>query len=64
MATNNNMKTAFAPCFSAEVFGAETARALDALFALERCVSVDTLRGGVVARESVPFARPTGVSMY
>jgi hypothetical protein len=64
MATNNNMKTAFAPCFSAEVFGAETARALDALLALEECVSAEMRRGGVVAMESVPFARPTGVSIY
>jgi hypothetical protein len=27
-------------------------------------VSADTLRGGAVATESMPFARPTGVSMY
>jgi hypothetical protein len=64
MATNNKMKTAFAPCFSVEVFGAETARALDALLALEECVSAEMRRGGVVAMESVPFARPTGVSIY
>jgi hypothetical protein len=44
--------------------GAETARALDALFAFEMCVSADTLRCGAMAPESVPFARPTGVSMY
>jgi hypothetical protein len=40
------------------------ARALDAFAALEVCISADTLRGGVVAQESTPFARPTGVSMY
>jgi hypothetical protein len=50
--------------FSAEVFGAEIARALDTFAALEMCVSADTLRGGAVAQESTPFARPTGVSMY
>jgi hypothetical protein len=64
MATKNNAKTAFAPCFAAEVFGAKTARALDALLALEERVSADMLRGGAVAVESVPFARPTGVSLY
>jgi hypothetical protein len=46
------------------VFGAETARALDALLALEECVSAEMRHGGVVAMESVPFARPSGVSMY
>jgi hypothetical protein len=51
-------------CFSAQVFGVDTARALDALLALEECVSADMLRGGAVAVESVPFARPTGVSVY
>ena len=53
-------------CFSAEVFGAEMARALDAFAELEVCISADTLRGGAVpvAAESVPFARPSGVSMY
>ena len=51
-------------CFSAEVFGADMARALDAFAELEGCISADTLRGGAVAVESVPFARPTGVSMY
>ncbi len=35
------------PRFSAEVFGAELARALDAVLALEGCVSADTLRCGV-----------------
>ena len=50
--------------FSAEVFGADMARALDAFAALEACISADTLRGGAVAAESVPFARPSGVSMY
>jgi hypothetical protein len=59
-----NVNMMIEPRFSAEVFGAETARALDALLALEGCVSADTMRGGVVATESVPFARPTGVSMY
>jgi hypothetical protein len=57
-----DVKTAFTPCFSAEVFGAKTA--LDALLVLEECVSADMLRGGAVTTESVPFARPTGVSMY
>ena len=53
-------------CFSAEVFGADMARALDAFAALEVCISEDTLRcgGAVATAESVPFARPTGVSMY
>ena len=54
-------------CFSAEVFGADMARALDAFAALEVCISADTLRcGGAVATaaESVPFARPSGASMY
>jgi hypothetical protein len=51
-------------CFSVEVFGADMARALDAFAALEVCISEDTLRGGAVASESVPFARPSGVSMY
>ena len=50
--------------FSAKVFGAERARALDALAALEACVSADLLRGRAVAPESVPFARPTGASLY
>ncbi len=54
----------FEPRFSAEVFGEETARALDALLALEGCVSANTLRCGVVVTKSAPFARPTGVSMY
>jgi hypothetical protein len=58
------VKTAFTPFFAAEVFGADTARALDALLALEECLSADMLRDGAVAAESVPFARPTGVSMY
>ena len=53
-------------CFSAEVFGADMARALDAFAALEVCISADTLRcgGAVATAESVPFARPSGVSMY
>ena len=51
-------------CFSVDVFGADMARALDAFAALEVCISADTLRGGAVGEESVPFARPTGVSMY
>jgi hypothetical protein len=47
-------------CFSAEVFGADMARALDAFAALEVCISKDTLRGGAVAEESVPFdIKPT-----
>jgi hypothetical protein len=61
MATNN-VKTAFTPCFAAEVFGAKTARALDAL--LEERMSAEMRHGGVVAMESVPFARPIGISMY
>ncbi len=63
MATEN-AAVKIEPRFSAEAFGAETVRALDALLALEGCVSADTLRCGVVATESAPFARPTGVSMY
>jgi hypothetical protein len=53
-------------CFSAEVFGADMARALDAFAALEVCISADTLRSGgaLATAESVPFARPSGVSMY
>jgi len=53
-------------CFSAEVFGADMARALDAFAALEVCISADTLRcgGAAATAESVPFARPSGVSMY
>ena len=53
-------------CFSAEVFGADMARALDAFAALEVCITADTLRcgGAVATAESVPFARPSGVSMY
>jgi hypothetical protein len=53
-------------CFSAEVFGADMARALDAFAALEMCITADTLRcgGAVATAESVPFARPSGVSMY
>ena len=50
--------------FSAEVFGADMARVLNAFAALEVCVSADMLRIGAVAAESVPFARPSGVSMY
>ena len=50
--------------FSVEVFGAERARALDALAALEACVSADLMRGRAVAPESVPFARPSGASLY
>ena len=57
--------TTIARVFSVEVFGADMARALDAFAALEVCISADTLRcGGAVAEESVPFARPSGVSMY
>ena len=56
-------ETTTARVFSAEVFGADMARALDAFAALEVCISADTLRsGGAVAAESVPFARPSGVS--
>ena len=58
----DNKKT----CFSAEVFGADMARALDAFAALEVCITADTLRcgGAMATAESVPFARPSGVSMY
>ena len=61
MADNKNKA-----CFSAEVFGADMARALDAFAALEVCITADTLRcgGAVATAESVPFARPSGVSMY
>jgi hypothetical protein len=45
------------PLFSAEVYGARLARALDALAALEACVSADLLRGPE-APETVPFVRP------
>ena len=53
-------------CFSVEVFGADMARTLDAFAALEVCITADTLRcgGAVATAESVPFARPSGVSMY
>jgi hypothetical protein len=52
--------------FSVEVFGADMARALDAFAALEVCITADTLLcgGAVATAESVPFARPSGVSMY
>jgi hypothetical protein len=63
MATENTT-VQIEPRFSAEAFGAKTAGVLNALLALEGCVSADTLRGGAVATESVPFVRPTGVSMY
>ena len=62
MATDN-----IAPLFLAAVYGAAPARALDALAALDVCVSADTLRcvpQSMIVPESVPFARPTGVSMY
>jgi hypothetical protein len=62
---DDKQTTTTACVFSAEVFGADMARALDAFAALEVCISSDTLRsGGAVAAESVPFARPSGVSMY
>lgn len=41
------------------------ARALDALHALEVCVSADALRFGTVrAPEDVPFTRPEGGTLY
>jgi hypothetical protein len=50
--------------FSTEVFGAEMARALDAFAELEVRISASTRYGRAAAAESVPFARPSGVSMY
>jgi hypothetical protein len=51
------------PLFSAEVYGARLARALDALAALEACVRADLLRGPV-APETAPFVRPHQGSLY
>jgi phage tail protein X len=45
------------PLFPAEVYGARSARALDALAALDACVRADLLRGPV-APETAPFVRP------
>jgi hypothetical protein len=68
MATNNNDDAprceSVAPLFSAAVYGAGAARALAAL---DVCVSADTLRcvpQGLIVPESMPFARPTGASVY
>ena len=52
-----------APLFSAAVYGAREARALDALAALDACVRKDALRGPV-APESAPFVRPHAGSLY
>ena len=52
-----------APLFSAAVYGAREARALDALAALDACVRKDVLRGPV-APESAPFVRPHAGSLY
>ena len=52
-----------APLFSAAVYGAREARALDALAALDACVRADVLRGPV-APESAPFVRPHAGSLY
>jgi hypothetical protein len=52
-----------APLFSAAVYGAREARALDALAALDACVRNDALRGPV-APESAPFVRPHAGSLY
>ena len=49
--------------FSAAVYGAREARALDALAALDACVRADVLRGPV-APESAPFVHPHAGSMY
>ena len=49
--------------FSAAVYGAREARALDALAALDACVRKDVLRGPV-APESAPFVRPHAGSLY
>ena len=49
--------------FSAAVYGAREARALDALAALDACVRADVLRGPV-APESAPFVRPHAGSLY
>jgi hypothetical protein len=66
MADDQQTTTTTARVYSAEVFGADMARALDAFAALEVCITADTLRcgGAVATAESVPFARPSGVSMY
>jgi hypothetical protein len=56
-------KAEIEPLFSLAVYGKGPERALDALAALNVCVSANTLR---CAPRSliVPFARPTGASMY
>ena len=52
-----------APLFSAAVYGAREARALDALAALDACVRADLLRGPV-APETAPFVRQHAGSLY
>ena len=57
------MTTSPPSVFSPKVFGAFLPGKLDVLYALELCVSEDT-RSGPVPRMSVPFARPSGTSLY
>jgi hypothetical protein len=40
-----NVKATITPCFAAEVFGAETARTMDALLELEECMSAEMRHG-------------------
>ena len=61
--TTTPVAVVVAPLFSAEVYGAREARALDALAALDACVRKDVLRGPV-APESAPFVRPHAGSLY
>jgi hypothetical protein len=56
-------KEMIAPLFPAEVYGGRVARALDALAALDACVSADLLRGPV-APETAPFVRPHEGTLY
>jgi hypothetical protein len=61
MATTLAQKKEITPLFSAEVYGARVAHALDALAALDACVRANLLCG-LVATETVPFARPIRAS--
>ena len=61
--TTTPVAAVVAPLFSAAVYGAREARALDALAALDACVRKDALRGPV-APESAPFVRPHAGSLY
>jgi hypothetical protein len=67
MATTDNSETTtmkrIESLFSAEVYGASVARALDALAALEACVRADLLRGPAPP-ETVPFVRPQQGTLY